>query len=259
MLGSPNETAYDLRFRMLQIPVRVHPLFWVIMLILSGQIDQKNAAGAVIFVACAFVSVLVHELGHGLSSRASGSEPLGIVLYAMGGYCQVQIDRLRAWQKVLVLLAGPGAGFLLLALTLAFFHARYGVEPVGILTASLGIGRPGVGTVLALGRLDPRVFETFIYLVEINLWWGLLNLLPIWPLDGGRVAEVLLGQVNGRHGTRWAHVVSLLAAAGIALYWFSLGQTWMGIWFAYFGLVNYQMLQAHYNAFHANQDRWWDQ
>lgn len=79
MLGSPEITAYDLRFRLLNIPVRVHPLFWLIMLFISGlaDIDLKLA---LVFVACAFFSILVHEFGHGLSARhgrrAHGDCPL---------------------------------------------------------------------------------------------------------------------------------------------------------------------------------------
>ena len=81
LLGSSPETQYDLRFRLFGIPIRVHPLFWLVMVLLSGQPDSLLGAG--IFVLCALFSVLAHELGHGLTARLLGYPPRGIVLYAM--------------------------------------------------------------------------------------------------------------------------------------------------------------------------------
>ena len=45
----------------------------------------------------------------------------------------------------------------------------------------------------------------------INIMWGLLNLLPVWPLDGGQITETVLSQVNPYDGRRWTHIVSLVA------------------------------------------------
>src|SRR5262245_15006978 len=105
MFGSPDHTAYDLHFRALRIPVRVHPLFWLVMVWVSNSGSfgrQFELAAALTFVVCAFISVLVHELGHGLASRAVGDEPTGIVLYAFGGFCQVPMERQTPVQKLIV-------------------------------------------------------------------------------------------------------------------------------------------------------------
>ena len=54
-------------------------------------------------------------------------------------------------------------------------------------------------------------------LIFINLMWGLLNLLPLWPLDGGQATQILLTFVDRSRGPRWGHVVSLLVAGGLAI------------------------------------------
>ncbi len=82
MLGVPDTTAYDLRFRFLGIPVRVHPLFWLVTALLASE--SRDPKAILIWIACVFVSILVHEYGHGLMSRAFRCSP-SIVLYGMGG------------------------------------------------------------------------------------------------------------------------------------------------------------------------------
>lgn len=255
MLGSTEVTPYDLRFQLLGIPVRVHPLFWVVMVLLSASTNSLLAVS--VFVACAFVSVLVHELGHGLSSRATGNEPVGIVLHAMGGYCQFVPRRQTTAQRLFVLLMGPGAGFLLMTVVLAVGNAAYGIHPADAL-AMVGIG--GGDPIAAHLRLPPvpAVRLAYLFLLEINFWWGVLNLFPIWPLDGGQVAAVVLGAVNPRHGQRWAHVVSLLTAGAIAVFWASREQYMMALWFGYFGYINYQSLQTIHLSYPYSDDAdWW--
>ncbi|HSO11633.1 MAG TPA: hypothetical protein VLT51_04610, partial [Anaerolineales bacterium] len=78
---TPPPTQYDLRFSIAGIPVRVHPLFWLIALLLgsSGALVEIP-----IWILVVFVSILVHELGHALAFRRYGIQS-HIVLHAMGG------------------------------------------------------------------------------------------------------------------------------------------------------------------------------
>ena len=227
LLGSSPETQYDLRFRLFGIPIRVHPLFWLVMVLLSGQPDSLLGAG--IFVLCALFSVLAHELGHGLTARLLGYPPRGIVLYAMGGYCEFQGERQEPWRRLLILLAGPGAGFLILLVAI-------------LLTTDLIIPPESFS--------QSEAYQDAIHdLIFINLFWGVLNLLPIWPLDGGQVCGVVLGMLNPSQGERWAHVISLLFAGSIA----ALAATWEqlmpAVWFGYFGYINYRILQSYHDAY----------
>lgn len=260
MLGVAAPTPYDLRFRLLGIPVRVHPLFWLVMALLSG--GQNHLPLILTFIGCAFVSILVHEFGHGLMARYFGYHPSEIVLYGMGGYCACEIDRQTPWQRAAVLLAGPGAGFLFLAVIFAAGAALRGIrlsDDLTLMGVLLGIGGGGLSPAF---RALPDTFKlVYLILIGINLIWGIFNLFPIWPLDGGRLAEVFLSMYNRRHGTRWAHVISLLTAGMLAVVCFQREEIPMGILLAYFGFVNYQVLQAlHQSARYglAEDDAdWW--
>src|SRR6516165_8553767 len=65
----PNETPLDLKWRMFGIPVRVHPFFWLVSAFMGWSTLNRGIIFLVIWVACVFVSVLVHEMGHVLMGR----------------------------------------------------------------------------------------------------------------------------------------------------------------------------------------------
>lgn len=261
MLGMASPTAYDLNFRLLGIPVRVHPLFWLIMVLLSGQDTDLRAI--LVFVGCAFVSILVHEFGHGLSSRHFGYRPTEIVLYGMGGYCLCDIERQTPVQRLVVLFSGPGAGFLLMFAMMILGGAVFGVTPADdlrLMGLVLGISSD-VGMSRSFFNLPAVTRSVYVAMIEINLMWGVLNLLPIWPLDGGRITEVLLGMLRRRDASRVTHIVSLLTAGFLAVIFFRKEQIGLGIWFIYFGFINYQVLQAlhqntNYSSYEDDAD-WW--
>ncbi len=256
MFGSPDHTAYDLKFRLLDIPVRVHPLFWLIMAMLGGMHGQPLRS-VLIFIACAFVSILVHEFGHGLSSRWLGREPGGIVLYSMGGFCYYDYQHQAPWKRVVVLLSGPGAGFGLFSLVLVALKAGYGIDPMDSL-ASIGVGN---GSIKGFAKMGPHLSMPMIEIIQtllwINLWWGLFNLLPIWPLDGGQITATVLGALNPVNGVRWGHVVSLLTAGGFAV-WAATRQDYMSaLWVGSFAFMNYQILQTMHDSYRSTRDSDW--
>jgi Zn-dependent protease len=256
LLGAPEETPYDLRFRLVDIPVRVHPLFWVVMLVIG--FEQRNPTATLIFVAAAFVSILVHEFGHALSSRYLGHEPDGIVLYAMGGFCYSVSGYQLPWKRLIILACGPGAGFVLMGLVLAFGRSYYGIAPIdAIAITGLGFGYGNPVNVLLRIRHE-AAYYLFLDLVWINLMWGIFNLFPIWPLDGGQMTGVALSMVNRREGARWGHAISLVTAAGLALWRLSKGELISALWIGYFAMINYQILQEMQRHFWAAADAdWW--
>ncbi len=235
MLGMPEPTAYDLRFRLLGIPVRVHPWFWLTTALLAGQ--DASFEAILVWIPCVFISILVHEFGHGLMARLFRFSP-SIVLYSMGGLCASESERQTPGQRLAVLAAGPGAGLLFYGVLELVYQA---------------FGTPRLG--LVGGR-------AYLYLGYINLYWSLINLLPIWPLDGGQILGVLLGFINRRKGLSWAHVVSLIVASLLALYVFQYVQDiLLGMFFTLFAVINFQILQAQhhaakYSAFEDEGD-WW--
>jgi stage IV sporulation protein FB len=196
-LNIPNETRYDLRWRMLGTQVRVHPLFWLMSLILG--FDAYIGAGVpylFLWVACVFVSVLLHEFGHVLVGRLFGSDGF-IVLYSFGGVAIGSNELDRRWQRVLVLLAGPCiqlALYALLRFTLPYYFFR--IPP----------------------HLLKPVLLANLMLMNINLYWALLNLLPIWPLDGGQICrEVFQAGMPGR-GTAVSLGISMVVSGLLAVH-----------------------------------------
>src|SRR5512143_986284 len=102
LFQAPAPTRYDLRFTLGGIPIRVHPLFWIIAL-LFGLADS-NLVHLVLWIVIVFVSILIHELGHALVMRLYG-QPCFIVLHAAGGLT-VPEDRWWGNRRANVLL-GP--------------------------------------------------------------------------------------------------------------------------------------------------------
>jgi stage IV sporulation protein FB len=260
MLGMPSATPYDLRFRLLGIPVRVHPLFWLVAALLGG-VGTSTVDQVLIWVACVFLSILVHEYGHGLMARSFGYQA-GIVLYGMGGLCYSEAERQTPGQRLAVLIAGPGAGFALFGLIVLGVYARYGVTPLESLSL-IGIGRQSpLNAIMKMRSAGVSPIIAIIALMEINLYWGILNLLPIWPLDGGQITSVVLTQANPRHGRRWTHVISLLTAGTIALLSYMMWKDmFRALFFGFFAITNYQVLQvihaqARYGGFEGDED-WW--
>lgn len=115
LLSDPGTTRYDLRFSVLGIPVRVHPMFWLVGALLGSGAGPQLGVIA-IWIGCLFVSILVHELGHALAARSFGWPP-DIVLHGFGGFARYSpgfgYTRRRA---IWISFAGPLAGFGLFAI-----------------------------------------------------------------------------------------------------------------------------------------------
>jgi Zn-dependent protease len=203
-----------------RIPVRVIPTFWLVAAYLGWNPDRLDLVG--VWVLCMFVSILVHELGHALTAEAFGY-PSDITLYHFGGFARFNPGyRFPPYQSFLITLAGPFAGFGLAAVT---FAAWMGLE-AGQVAANEFIG------------------QAIMDLLYINIAWGILNLLPVLPLDGGRLMEATLGLCGVRRATDWALKVSLVTGGLLALAAFQLHMTWMGLMFALMAMDSLQQIQA---------------
>jgi stage IV sporulation protein FB len=199
----PNETAYDLRWRMLGTPVRVHPMFWLVSVVLGYDGTIQLGIGYVLaWVACVFVSILLHEFGHVWMGRLFGSHG-HIVLYGFGGLAIGSNQLARRWQRILVSLAGPG-------IQLLFFAVLWFGAPWLLLFMPDASRRSAV---LVLSML-----------LEINLFWPILNLLPIWPLDGGQVARELCQAILPVRGTAFSLGISMVVSGVLAAHAFMSSQ-----------------------------------
>ena len=113
LIGEPPRTPYDLNFSLLGIPVRVHPFFWLVALMLNYRLG--DVASVLTWIAAVFLAILVHELGHASVMRAYGFRPW-ITLYGFGGlasYDQGQAYRSKGsgpLGQVLICSGGSGSG-----------------------------------------------------------------------------------------------------------------------------------------------------
>lgn len=237
MLGEPPRSEGDLNFRLLGIPVRVHPMFWIIGLIL-GVSGHRDAVGLLIWVAAMFVAIMVHEFGHALVARAYGYRPW-VTLYGMGGLTSYNplTRRLGTWDEIQLSAAGPGAGFLLAAIILG--AARLGGHHI-VSEGPLGV------LLLPTGVILSKSFTFFLYdVLFICIFWGLINLLPIYPLDGGQIAREIFLRFS-RDGIRQSLILSIVAAGLMAVIGLvRMQDTFMAIFFAYFAVMNVMALQAY--------------
>ena len=238
----PPPTQYDLRFTIAGIPVRVHPLFWLVALLLGSTGDLLQVP---IWVFVVFISVLIHELGHALAFRSYGQDSQ-IVLHFAGG---LTIPEPVSWgfgranvsptpmQQVVISLAGPFAGFLFATLVLAGVIVSGGT----VLTTKLfGLIPIPVTPILPFGG---RILAIFVVLLLwVNVFWGLVNLVPVFPLDGGQVARNLLVKFDPWDGVRKSLWVSVIAGGLVALVsLLLLHSIFMAI---LFGLLAYQSYRS---------------
>ena len=221
--------------------VRVEFWFWIALLILGAR---GGLIDALIWVGVCFVSILLHEMGHVFAFRACGRRA-EVVLYGFGGLAIPNVDVVGTVPRVVVAVAGPVAGFCLAGITMALvvltggriFPAWYMHLPH--LTALLNTEFPlGLESVYLYSSATTIVND----LLFVNFWWGLVNLLPVWPLDGGHISCALLEQWDHYDGRRKSLIVSALAGAAVAMAAVVSRNTWVAILFGTYAFSSIQAL-----------------
>lgn len=258
MLGEPAPTPADVHFRIAGYPVRVHPLFWVIALVIGLNAFGGEPMASLLTVGVVFVSILVHEMGHALLQRKFGGWPR-IVLWGMGGLAICDDCDRSPRSQVIISLAGPMAGFLLAALVLVLLVATRYVDFVptwgDVAQQTRALGKEGQidGMWLLVGDLFFQKFDLpalnviVKMLLWINIFWGLMNLLPVYPLDGGQVARELftLGH-SPRDGIELSLKVSFGVAVAVAVLSIVITKDiYLAILFGFLAYNNYRTLQRY--------------
>ncbi len=244
IFGQPERTGGDLNFVLFGIPVRIHPFFWIVGVLL-GPLKAPDPVMLLTWMIAFLLSFLVHELGHALMMRSYGFYP-SITLYGMGGMASYGPGQsLRARNpgflgEISIAAAGPVAGFALAAVvSAAVIAAGYRVE--------VEIGLPSVVSIGVADLVGTVRLTVFIdQLLAISVIWGVFNLLPIHPLDGGQIVQQILRRLFPADGIRYSLMISLVAAVfmGVValLQWQSI---WSTIVFAYLAYNSYAMLAAY--------------
>jgi Zn-dependent protease len=233
ILAEPSPSQGDLHFSLFGYPVRINPWFWLTTLLLS---DLKSEPIMIaLWVAAVLVSILVHELGHAVVMNAYGYSP-SIVLYSFGGLAIPHGGGRRGgpWGQILISFAGPAAGFLLAAALVGAFHfvGHYAMDFYFFV----------VPRILVPNRMLFYILNDILY---ISVLWGLVNLLPVYPLDGGQIAQQVFMLNDPRDAIRQSLVLSVIVggimAAVAFLQW---KEIYVGILFVWLTYSNYMTLQA---------------
>jgi len=175
------------------IDVFVHATF----LLLIGWIGYSHwleyeswakVAEGVLFILALFLCVVLHEYGHALTARRYGIKTRDITLYPIGGVARLERMPEKPIEELWVALMGPAVNVVIAALLFAYLFATNGLVPLTDLTVTSGS---------FLGRL-----------MTVNISLVLFNLIPAFPMDGGRVLRALLAM-------RMDYVRATQAAASI--------------------------------------------
>ena len=197
--------------KVLGIPTKIEPSFFVLSFFLVAS-RGLNLPLLLEWMVVVFISVLLHELGHAIVARRFGLSPQ-IKLYSMGGLTSwSDVTEIDPPKHLAISLAGPAAGFL--------FGGVLFVAAPTLLTAM------------------PSELLTVAYhdLLWVNIGWGVFNLFPILPLDGGHVLLTLERWITRKQDQIVSHAISLLGSVTIIYLAFARRSSWvaiLGIWFAY--------------------------
>ena len=187
-----------------------------------------------------YLCVTLHEYGHVLAARRFGIGAVDITLLPIGGVARLKSMPRIPWQELVVAVAGPAVNVVIVILLMS-----------GLFTLSdeavLNAFKQGITSTIFGGGIDPQMQETIeavllgrsftsyaITLVSVNLMLVLFNMLPAFPMDGGRVFRSLLAMfLSYRRATWIASRVGLLCAAGMAFIALNSG-FWMLVFIAIF-------------------------
>jgi Zn-dependent protease len=255
----PLTTEYDAKFQLLGIPVRVNPFFWAMAAVLGWQ--GRKGPEIVVWVACVFVSVLVHEFGHALTTRKAFRQRPSIILYYMGGLCFSDGRQDDLWRRAWVIIMGPMAGFLLFGVVLVLDLSIRGMTEIPFLGVIQFHPVPSWFNHLP-EMANQLIQEASWDLLLVNLLWGVFNLLPIFPLDGGQLAQVFLTMHNRREGVIRSHAISLVVAGLLAVYLLSRESYYNALFIGSLAAINLQLYQAarmNQNSYsqYGDDDDWW--
>lgn len=330
LLGEPGRTNYDLHFRLLGIPIRIHPGFWIVAALLGFGSGDNAPETILAFIAAVLISIVIHELGHALMFRRYRIRS-HIVLYHFGGLAvpdsldhMTGVGRSSRWQQLAVSAAGPAAQLLLAVVVVAalrlggftdglvsnYMPREYtadplrtafdfleparrsealilaetkenaepdGVQRYAILLEKLtgipqrqvralkacdldGDGRVGEFVIegqyvsvsgelqhlpQSYGLANPLARRFVVFLLFVSIFWAILNLMPVYPLDGGQISRELFLLSGIRAPVEKSLLLSVATGVLIGLWAMSTRQSMAGLMFLMLAWSSYQLLEQY--------------
>src|SRR6201987_2102337 len=176
--------------RIAGIDVRIHATFFLLLGFVAYFAGHRAGASwglnAVLLWLLVFLCVLLHELGHALAAKAYGIPTVDITLYPIGGVARMEKMPEKPAQELVVAIAGPLVNVVIIIVLGAVLFATGGLDLTAIVT-------------------DPNLLQILFW---TNIVMVIFNLIPAFPLDGGRVLRALLA-------TRMEYALATRVAAGI--------------------------------------------
>ena len=194
-------------FNMAGIPVKVHWTFWFLVLWagvmgytwLDGWVGAMILVMAVLFL---FASVVAHELGHALAAQGMGLKPKNVILYPFGGMANIPNLAQNPWTELAIAVAGPAINLILSLVLLWLFLLFWSVEFAAQLLAE---PRHLLLWVRESALTGDIALVVVVYLAMVNFLLAVFNLLPAFPMDGGRILRAGLGfYISFQQATRLA-------------------------------------------------------
>ena len=240
LLGEPPPSPADVHFKLFGFPVRIHPFFWLITILFG--IRSETAQQLIAWVIAVCIGVVVHELGHAFAWRIHGQHPW-ITLYGLGGLTSVRsADYGRrgggSFAQIFISFAGPLAGFALAGLVIAVAYAAG--TPIKWIHILSKVPFP------VIGLQSEAAFFIVTDLLFVCYFWGIINLLPVYPLDGGQIARELFQLWHPREGIRYSLMLSVAAGGGVAVFaLLQYREFYIAFMFGYLAYSSYVALRAY--------------
>ena len=162
--------------------VRVHVTFLLFLLFIGVVVYRANGPAAawdtLAFVTLIFICVVLHEFGHILMARRFGIKTRDVTLFPIGGVASMERMPDKPWQELMVAIAGPAVNLVIAAVILAVMGTSLNIDDLA------GIGNVSISLAMRIAAA--------------NLILMVFNLLPAFPMDGGRVLRALLAMRMGK-------------------------------------------------------------
>lgn len=195
------------------LPISIYPTFWL-MAAAIGWLNSLTLAGTLLWISVIFVSVLIHELGHASTAMLFGQRA-EIDLVALGGLTKRSGGgKVSLFKEFLIVFNGPLAGLCLFVLAYLAWQ---------IITVK-----------------PPMLAYWLKAAMWVNLFWTLINLLPIQPLDGGKLLSIVFEALFGFRGVKIALFLSLFLAGTFAFACLAVGLILPGVLFLIFAYEGYR-------------------
>ncbi len=188
-------------FRVFGVSVRLHFTFVLlfVFLVVFSIGEKQSAPLGILYIAALFGSVLLHELGHAIVARLYGLRAVEIVMYPIGGVTRLA-EAPQPRQELWIAVAGPAVNLLIALVLFGALYWRNWLVPIGDLA-------------------QPTNANLVQRIAAGNLILAAFNLLPAFPMDGGRILRSILAlRRPGEEATRLAARLSQFMAIAMGLY-----------------------------------------